>query len=150
MYVSGTEYTRTPEERADPFLSWKRDDKAFFASGACHILSFFFTILYPDNGYEIIFIKPKNRLPGSHVYVKSGDWAFDFNGWSKEAELLNVTEGAYGKQYPGWGYEKIVVKDDLETFCKQNYHRPPAYFAYLPWERTYKFIRQFSSNPPKS
>jgi|GEM_PF-5547268 len=30
---------RTPEERRNTFKSWERDDRAFFASGACHILA---------------------------------------------------------------------------------------------------------------
>jgi hypothetical protein len=42
MYQPGIVFKRTPEERADIFLAWKRDDKAFFAAGACHILAFLF------------------------------------------------------------------------------------------------------------
>jgi hypothetical protein len=52
------------------------------------------------------------------------------------------------KRYPGWDCERIVVTDDLETFSRQNNHRQPWQFAYLPWERAYKYIQQFPAAPP--
>lgn len=130
-------------------MAWSRSDKAFFAAGACHVLAFTFHDLHPDEGYEIIHIKVNSQdANGTHVYESDGEWAFDFNGWTKETELLHETEKAERSAYPNWTYERIVVKEDLEAFCKNNNHRPPAYFAYLPWERTYKYIEQFDSKPP--
>jgi|SRR6185436_11835450 len=150
MYETSIKYHRTPEERADQFLSWKRSDKAFFSNGACHILAFTFTYLHPDRNLELVFIRPKNNSKGNHMYVLDGEWAFDFNGWTKEKELLEVTKSEHQKLHsPDWDYDKVIIKEDLETFCKNNNHRPPAYFAYLPWERTYNYIKQFGSMPPK-
>lgn len=143
-------FDRTPEERADIFKSWLRDDQAFFAAGACHILAFLFYSLHPKHGYEIVFIKPKASYPGMHVYVTNGIWAFDHNGWTREKLLLSTTARMYKAKYPGWGYRRILVTEDLETFCKENNHRPPAYFAYLPWERAYKYIQRFPEQPPKA
>ena len=150
MYEPSIKYHRTPEERANQFLSWARSDKAFFSNGACHILAFTFKYLHPERNIKLIHIRPKNNAKGNHVYVLDGEWAFDFNGWTKERELLEVTEAAHKLVHsPDWSYDRVIIEDDLETWCKNNNHRPPAYFAYLPWERTYKYIEQFNAVPPK-
>jgi hypothetical protein len=144
MYTSGLSLQRTPEEKADRFLFWQRSDKAFFAAGACHILAYLFVELHPNENYELIHIKPKDNFSGNHVYVTDGKWAFDFNGWTLEEELLRVTEQEYSHKYKGWAFERIVIKDDLEDFCKKNKHRLPYQYAYLPWERAYNYIKQFT------
>jgi hypothetical protein len=148
MYRSGLNFERTQLELDDMFVSWARSDQAFFAAGACHILAFLFKQLHQDEGYEIRHIRPVGGLPGNHVYVTDGFWAFDHNGWTPEEVLLAVNASAYRLKYPGWDYDLVDVADGLEDFCAATYHRPPAYFAYLPWERTYKFIKQFPSVPP--
>lgn len=100
----------------------------------------------------MIYIKPDMGFPGTHVYASDGIWAFDHNGWTKEYELLAVTEEAYRRRYPGWGYTRHVIEpaiDALETFCKANNHRLPWQFAYLPWERAHEYIRRFDDHPPE-
>lgn len=150
MYESCIKYSRTPEERNNQMLSWSRPDRAFYASGACHILAFTFKSLYPSRNLEIIHIKPIDRYGavGTHVYVRDGEWAFDFNGWTREERLLTATKEDWSHKFPGWGYTTEVVSDDLEAFCSKTDHRPPAYFAFLPWARTYNYIAQFDSKPP--
>jgi hypothetical protein len=149
MYLSTYNFRRTPEEKSDPFLSWKRSDQAFFAGGACHILAFLFVHLHPNEGYKIIHTKPIKNYSGNHVYVTDGTWAFDHNGWTLEKELLEVTKKDYTRGKKDWDFERIVIKEDLETFCKKYNSRPPAYYAYLPWERAYNYIKKFPSHPPK-
>lgn len=131
MPESTKKYERTSEEFKDQQLSWERDDKAFFASGACHILAYTFANKLVDSNYKIIFIKPSQQFGsiGTHVYVTDGEWAFDFNGWSKESDLLRVNEEAYQTAHEGWTYEKVEPDVDLETFCKDNNHRLPKDFA---------------------
>ncbi len=73
MYEPGIKYWRKPEEKANQFLSWKRNDKAFFASGACHILAFTFTYLHPDKNLALIHIKPKGKFSGNQVYAIDGE-----------------------------------------------------------------------------
>lgn len=148
MYKPSIYYKRTPEEKADKFLAWKRDDTAFFAAGACHILAHMFMELHhKEKKYTIIGIKAKQNKYVSHVYVTDGRWAFDYAGWTLEEELLRKTKKAYSKVHKDWDYEKIIIKEDLETFCKKQYHRPPSYFPYLPWERAYNYIKKFDSTP---
>ena len=36
-YTPAGVFRRTPAERADQELAWRRPDQAFFAAGACHI-----------------------------------------------------------------------------------------------------------------
>jgi len=100
----------------------------------------------------MVCIKPNEAFGGHHVYASDGDWEFDHNGWTKESELLWVTEAACTQKYAGWGYAKHVIGpavDSLETFCKANAHRLPWQFAHLTWDHAYKYIQQFSPIPPK-
>ena len=150
MYLPSLHFERTDLEKADPFLSWNRDDQAFFAAGACHILAYLFVQLHPNENYQLIFIKPVSNYPGNHMYVSNGTWAFDHNGWTLEKELLSTTKETYLKKYKGWDYERIIIEDDLESFCKKYNHRPPSHFAFLPWERTYNYIKKFDPLPPAS
>jgi hypothetical protein len=145
-------FDRTPEERRDPFLSWQRDDQAFFAAGACHILAELFTQLHQHEGFKMIYIKPGKGHAGNHMYASDGTWAFDHNGWTKENVLLTETETAYKMKYPGWNYARVVIEpgiDSLEKFCKANNHRLPWQFAHLPWERACNYIKRFPDAPPK-
>jgi hypothetical protein len=41
-YKTSLLFDRTLRKRKDPFLSWQREDRAFFASGACHVLATLF------------------------------------------------------------------------------------------------------------
>ncbi len=154
MYKPSLFFPRTSEEKADRFLSWQRPDKNFFAAGACHILAYLFIEIHSkEKKYKLVYIKPAENYTGNHVYVSDGTWAFDFNGWTLEEELLRITEEEYSKAYPGWKFQKHTLEYDLytlEDFCKKNYHRMPYQYAYLPWERAYNYIKQFPSSPPES
>lgn len=147
-YTVGIVYERTPAEYKDPFLAWKREDKAFFAAGACHILAAMFLQLHTGEDYQLIHIKPTKHNKGHHMYASNGTWAFDFNGWTLEEELLDAYVAAYEKEYPGWEYERVAVKEGLPAYAAKNNHRPPEYFPYLPWERAYNYIKQFPEQPP--
>lgn len=142
---------RTPEEKRDMFKAWARDDRAFFADGACHILAYLFVQLHQHEGYRMVYLKPAEGFVGNHVYASNGEWVFDHNGWMKEKELLALTEKVYMEKYPEWHYERIPIENSmtvLEDFCRANLHRLPWQFAYLPWERAYRYIKRFSDMPP--
>ncbi len=152
MYKPSYLFDRTDDEKRDIFKSWARDDQAFFASGGCHILAEMFVNLYKHENYKMIHIKPSGGFPGNHVYASNGEWAFDHNGWTKESELLKVTEHAFKERYPDWSYERLVIEptlSSLEDFCKKNNHRLPWQYAYLPWERANNYITKFDSTPPQ-
>ena len=103
-------YMRTTEDSCDVFLSWRREDMVFFAAGACHILAHMFLSLHPNEGFDLIYTKPVNKQPGNHMYVSGGTWAFDFNRWSLEKDLLKVNETFAKDRYPNWNYERIVIE----------------------------------------
>ncbi len=151
MYKPGLYYKRTPEEKADKFLAWKRDDTSFFAAGACHILAYMFMELhYKEKEWKMIGLKANKDQYVHHVYVTDGKWAFDYAGWTREEELLKETKKAHYAEDKEWNFERIVIKEDLETFCKLQNHRPPAYFPFLPWERAYNYIKHFAPEPPST
>lgn len=150
MYKPSYLFDRTPEEKVDQFKSWARDDQAFFTSGACHILADLFVQLHGDEDFYKIHIKPAKGFSGNHVYATNGEWAFDHNGWTKEKVLLETTAKAFRNRYPAWDYERRIIEEDFETFCKENNHRLPWQFAYLPWERAYNYIHKFSRKPPET
>ena len=83
-------YMRTTEDSCDIFLSLRREDMVFFADGACHILAHMFFSLDPKDGFDLIYTKPVDKQPGKHTYESNGTWAFDFNRWSLEKDLLKV------------------------------------------------------------
>ncbi len=143
-------FTRSPEERRDPFLSWQRDDSAFFASGACHVLAFLFVQIHQHEGFRIEFLRPRNHDAGTHVFASDGDWCFDFNGWSLRNEFLEVNEHDYRSAYAGWSYDLIVVNEAIETFCLSNGLRTPQNFFHMPWVRAYHYIARFPPKPPDS
>lgn len=147
MYQSGHIYARTPEEKLDVFKAWNRPDKAFFAAGACHILAHLFYWMHREEGFKVIFIKPDKGFPGTHMFASDGTWAFDFNGWTLEKELLDTYVNAYSGHHKGWDYTKVVLGNGLLESMEG--HLPPQFFPYSPWERAYHYIQQFPTHPPK-
>lgn len=147
-YTPTLEHARTDEERRDPFLSWSRDDEAFFAAGACHILAFLFVQLHQHEGFEAVLLRPQGGAPGTHVFASDGRWAFDFNGWVRQEKLLKVTTAAYRAEWPNWRHDLVPLGPCIDQFCRQYAHRSPQCFAYLPWERAYRYLQRFPTSPP--
>lgn len=146
IYKSSLLFERTEEEKNDINKSWARSDQAFFAAGACHILAFAFIKKFPDKNFKIYYIKPIQNFSGSHVFVSDGIWAFDHNGWTKRAELIEQTKIAYQAKYSGWDFELIQIYN-LESLCRDNYHRLPEQYAELPWDRAFRYIEKINQNP---
>lgn len=72
-----------------------------------HIYSF---LVNPNEDFDLIYTKPVNKQPGNHMYESGGTWAFDFNRWSLEKDLLKVNETFAKDRYPNWNYEHIVIE----------------------------------------
>jgi hypothetical protein len=73
-------FARTPAERADPVLAWRRADEAFFASGACHVLAWAVREALADRAVEIALRRPGDTVV-CHVYAVCDGWSFDHAGW---------------------------------------------------------------------
>lgn len=149
MYEPGILFERTKLQKHDMFESWKRSDKQFFAGGACHILAFLFATLHQDEGFKVIHQKPKGDYPGHHMFASNGNWAFDYCGWTLEEELKEVNQAAYRQAYPDWEVDYVEVSGDFTQYLLKTGHRPPEYFPYLPWERAYSYIKEFTPKPPQ-
>jgi hypothetical protein len=140
---------RTEAERSDQLLSWKRPDRAFFAAGACHILAYRFRETDgTDEGWELIHLRPRPGFIGSHVYVSTGEWVFDFNGWTPEQHFLDETARRCRYRWPDWDFDRVVLTESLESFCAPNRHRLPSQYAFDPIARADAFIQRFSPRPP--
>jgi hypothetical protein len=107
-YTSPLRFTRTDAERRDPFRSWRRSDRAFFASGACHILASLFVQLHHHQGFVAEYLQPRGGDPGSHMYATDGTWAFDFDGWTPKHEMLMVIAREYRSIYPSLGARQCL------------------------------------------
>ncbi|MBB5233580.1 hypothetical protein [Deinococcus budaensis] len=138
-----TALRRTPEEKRDVALSWRRPDLPFFAAGACHVLAFAFLDAYPRSGFRPRFIRPAPGCGGSHVYVTDGLTAFDAQGYVPEAELLAGHRAAYLALDAGWRAEVLDLEVPLAEFCAANDHRAPWNFPPGVWERAHLYLGTF-------
>lgn len=144
MYQPGIIYTRTPEENQDIFKAWARPDEAFFAAGACHILGHLFFWMHRHEGFKLVHIKPTKGTIGHHMFASDGEWAFDFNGWTREEELLKSYVAAYQKEHPGWSYEKITYEHGL--FDKPEDHMPQSFSRIYPGSERTNIFNDFQHN----
>jgi hypothetical protein len=135
-------FRRTPQERADQEVSWRRPDQAFFAAGACHILAWEFVARHP--AYGVVAIRKVGEPNPSHVIASDGTWAFDHDGWTLEKDLLAATT-AYE---PDATWALVPITSGLATFCAENYHRMPEQYFEDPRPRARAYLDRFPSNPP--
>jgi len=63
------------------------------------------------------------------VYVSTGAWAFDFNGWTTEHRFLAETAAECRRRWPDWDYDSVPVVDCLDGFCRKWNHRLPSAYA---------------------
>jgi hypothetical protein len=120
--AAGT-FRRTPAERSDQRVSWKRTDQAFFASGACHILAWVCRESYPDQPIRLAAMLYEHQRQVLHVYATWNHWAFDYCGWNPEPELL-----AANAEFEGHPVERTQITVDLAEFCKTHFHRLPQQY----------------------
>lgn len=148
--VPAVAFMRKEQERVDQRASWMRADEAFFAAGACHVLAFALRDRRMSVDSEVVMIRPRRGLPGSHVYLRDGSWGFDFNGWTPEAELLAVNGAACGRRWQQWSCDPVVVDGSLAEFCRVHYHRPPSGFYGDVLARAERYLARFGLHPPSS
>ncbi len=134
---------RTEAQKKDQALSWKRGDRSFFASGACHILTHVF-LQDPGAGkYRPYVIQPRDGLRGSHIYAATDDTVFDYNGFSQKERFLEHYFCKIKRFFPGWDATIIELSDFMTPafFSKFNYRAPHQYFA-DPLPRAKTFIQR--------
>ncbi len=116
---------RTEAQKKDQALSWKRADRAFFASGACHILAHAFLQEYGAQRYRPYLILPLRGFRGEHIYAATGDTVFDYHGFSEKACFLEHYFRKLKRFFPGWN--AIIV--ELNDFMTPAFFREFNYRA---------------------
>ena len=122
-------------------MLWDRPDRNFFAAGACHILAFVAAELDGWRG-EIATLVPSTGHRGLHTYYRVDDRAFDFNGWSDEAELLDATRADYRIADPSWEADVVLTDLDLAGYCERFPVRARGDYDADPWARADAYARR--------
>lgn len=147
-FIPAIRLRRTERERRDQHASWRRTDEAFLAAGACHVLAFALLTRHPRVGRTPVLLRPVGGLPGSHVYVRCGSWAFDFNGWTTETDFLAANTAECLKTWRAWDSDRIDIADPIEAFCATCNHRLPSDFVDDVIARADAFLERFPADPP--
>jgi hypothetical protein len=139
---------RSDSQKSDPVASWHRPDRAFFAGGACHILSHVFLQEYPRSGYRPAYILPRQGFRGSHVIVSDGEMVFDYHGYCDHERYLGRYFTKMRRRFPGWEADVLSIEGSPvgRDFCSRFNHRLPSQFFSDPLPRAKKFLARFS--PP--
>lgn len=141
-------HRRNDAERRDQLLSWQRPDRAFFAAGACHILAFEFLALDRFAGFKPVGLRRPDATSFDHVYASDGTWAFDFCGWTLEADLIAATLAYEAGSAPGLRFDRVLIDDCLNDLCANYHHRPPHDFAADPRPRAREYLLQVLAGLP--
>ena len=139
---------RSDAEKADLAASWRRSDRAFFAGGACHILSHVYLLEYPHSGYHPFYIQPAPGFRGSHVLVSDGTTVFDYHGFSDHDRYMAHYFAKLRRLSPGWQAEVIPLEGSLvdPAFCSRYQHRLPTQYFEDPLPRATRFLRRLQKH----
>jgi hypothetical protein len=98
----------------DPAIRWALPDRVFFACGACHILAHAFLERHGRPEYEVLWIKPvPGHRIGNHIVVATGDWVFDFHGYSRRDAFFEHVWKRARHLWPGWDATLVPLPRDV-------------------------------------
>ena len=101
---------RTPGAKHDPVTQWKLPDRVFFAAGACHMLAYAFLELYPESGFEPLWIRPTPGHTGNHIVLLRHARVFDYHGYSEWSRYWAHTVRRANQWWPGWSADLVRVR----------------------------------------
>lgn len=134
---------RTEAQKKDQALSWQRGDRAFFASGACHILAHVFLQECAHQKYRPFMILPNSGFRGGHVYAASDDTVFDYHGFSVKAHFLEHYFRKMKRFFPGWSATVFEVRDFMSpAFLREFNCRAPSQYWADPLPRAKVFVQR--------
>ena len=130
--------------KKDAYSSWHRPDRAFFASGACHILAHVFCAQFADGGFSPHLILPRKGFRGTHVFVFNGRMSFDYHGLTLGDRLLRSYFRKLGRRFRGWEADVIPIPHSLigPEFCAAYSHRRPDQYLHDPIPRAERFLER--------
>lgn len=128
---------RTDAQKRDLVGSWRRFDRAFFASGACHVLAHEFLKRPEADGFRALMFEPDPGFRGGHVFASNGRWVFDYHGWSSHPKFVDHYLGKISQIIPGWSGKVADISRDFwsEAWFARSGSRRLAQFHLDPTER---------------
>ncbi len=138
--------------KQDPKARWALSDPVFFASGACHILTYAFLKRYPDAGYSAIWIRPIDGYTGNHIVAKRGDEVFDFHGHMKWLQRFSHYKRKAKRWYPEWGCTLMPLPMDALISEKKSreynglWLREPSDFLCNAMPRAEAYLARFDAS----
>ena len=131
--------------KSDPEMRWGLPDRVFFACGACHVLAYAFLERHGSPEMKAVWLKPNPGFSGSHIFVATDTWAFDYHGYSERRRLLDHARDRARRWWPGWEATLIELPADvlISERMSRNYDglwlREPGQFLHdaLPRARAY-------------
>lgn len=142
---------RTDAQKRDLFGSWRRFDRAFFASGACHVLAYEFLKRPEADGFRPLMVEPDFGFRGAHVFASNGQWVFDYHGWSSHSKFVDHYLGKISRIFPDWSGKVTDISRDFwsEAWFARTGSRRPTQYHFDPTERTNAFIDRFLARRPR-
>ena len=141
---------RTEEQKKDLIASWHRQDRAFFAAGACHVLAYEFLKRAEAQGFRAFMIKPELGFRGGHVFASNERVAFDYHGWSDHQNFIGHFLRKIQRVFPGWRGSIVDISKDFwsEKWFLDTNSREPHHYHIDPTERANSFINRFMQHMP--
>jgi hypothetical protein len=149
MYrVSTPAYRKT-----DQAMRWALPDRAFFACGACHVLAYAFLERYGDRGKRVTWLKPAGGYTGNHIFINSGEWVFDYHGYSDRERFLAHTYRKARRWWPDWDASLVELPPEaLISEAKSRTYdglwlREPQQFLHDALPRARAYLTRFPPPP---
>lgn len=121
-------------------MSWIRDDQAFFAAGACHVLAWTCHETYAKQDLRIVGLKFAGQSIAFHVIATWRDWAFDHCGWNLKGALILANE-----QFESRAIESFAITSNLVGYCQEHRSRLPGQYHADPRPRALSYVRSFDA-----
>ena len=141
---------RTDAQKKDLVGSWNRFDRAFFASGACHVLTHEFLKRPQADGFRPMAVEPDTGFRGAHVFASNGRWVFDYHGWSAHPKFVEHYLTRVSRIFSGWTGRVTDISGEFwsDAWFERTCSRRPAQFYIDPTRRANEFVDRTLSRYP--
>lgn len=140
---------RTLGAKRDPVKQWHLPDRVFFAAGACHILAHTFLDLYPESGFQSVWIRPSAGHTGNHIVLVRNALVFDYHGYSSWPRYWAHTLRRANQWWPGWSADVVAIRKAALVSRREAgdyaglWMKEPPEFLFDPIARARDYLRRF-------
>jgi len=144
---------RTVGAKRDPIKQWALPDRVFFAAGACHMLAYAFLELYPDRGFESMWIRPRPGHTGNHIVLVRNRLVFDYHGFSEWTRYWAHTMRRANQWWPGWSADVVPIRKQAlvsrRHACDYDglWMKEPQDYLFDPRARARRYLERFPAPP---